>query len=205
MLVPQFQLLFVHVPKTAGTAIEKAILTELGVSYSERKPYLLRRNDDPGRGPRRLAHLYAKEYVSLGFVTQSEFDRYFKFAVVRNPWSRLVSAYKHSYQSTRTFEDFIREVLVSGQDHREHRHLVTMEEVLCSDDGQLMVNHVLRFENLADEFYALSRSLFGKPLQLPHANVSRDRSHYRSFYNYQTKEIVGEKYSSDISRFGYIY
>ena len=103
MICHDFRTIFVHVPKTAGQSVEMVFLNKLNLTWEQRAPLLLRPNSDPAKGPPRLAHLYASEYVSCGHISDEDFARYFKFSVVRNPWARAVSVYKFSYQQTDGF------------------------------------------------------------------------------------------------------
>ena len=70
MLTHQHKTVFVHIPKNAGQSIETVFLDVLGLTWESRAPLLLRPNDIPELGPRRLAHLAASEYVSCGHMTQ---------------------------------------------------------------------------------------------------------------------------------------
>ena len=75
--------IFVHIPKTAGQSVETVFLKKLGLSWKQRAPLLLRRNDDGSRGPQRLAHLYAWEYVKYGYCTRQVFEACSTFSIVR--------------------------------------------------------------------------------------------------------------------------
>jgi site-specific recombinase len=77
MICKEYNSLFVHIPRTAGQSVEHFFLRLLGLCWQDRYRLLLRINQDPKRGPRRLAHLTASEYVSLGYLTASEFDSYY--------------------------------------------------------------------------------------------------------------------------------
>ena len=98
MISDKYNCVFVHIPKTAGQSIEHFFLDLHGLSWKNRAPLLLKYNPDENKGPERLAHLKAKEYLSFGYMTEKDFNAYFKFAFIRNPWARLVSEYRYSYR-----------------------------------------------------------------------------------------------------------
>lgn len=91
MISRKHRVIFVRIPKTAGQSIGQTFLDDLGLGWDQRGALLLRPNADPAKGPTALAHLYADEHVRLGHVGQAEFDSYYKFAAVRNPYGRLLS------------------------------------------------------------------------------------------------------------------
>ena len=108
MISHDFRCIFIHIPKVAGQSIEHFFLDLHGLDWDSRGSLLLRHNPDRARGPVRLAHLTAREYVDCGHIGQSDFDAYFKFAFVRNPWARLVSEYHYrEHHRRQSFRDFV--------------------------------------------------------------------------------------------------
>src|SRR5262245_2591511 len=77
---------FVHIPKVAGQSVEHVFVGWNNLTWKKRAPLLLRPNDNPAKGPPRLAHLRAEEYVQFGYLPPEKFASYFKFSFVRNPW-----------------------------------------------------------------------------------------------------------------------
>jgi hypothetical protein len=204
MISSDHRTVFVHVPKTGGQSIEMVFLRKLGLTWAERASLLLRPNPDPARGPRRLAHLYAGEYVRHGYLGAADFAAFFKFAVVRNPWARAVSEYKFAYQPRgMPFAAFLGEVVARRRHVLEERHIAPQVRFVAGDDGAVIVDRVLRFESLAADFAAVSREIFGAEEPLPLRNVSRDRTDYRAFYNDAGRGLIAEKYRDDIEAFGY--
>ncbi len=206
MLSRDYRTIFVHIPKTGGQSVETVFLRVHGLTWEKRAPLLLRPNADPLKGPRRLAHLYASEYCSLGHVSRADFESFFKFAVVRNPWARSVSSYKFAVQSQGiAFDRFVRETVLERRPlpGLDSRQVDAQTLYVQGERGDLLVDEILKYENLTAGFAEISRRIFGREEKLPAVNVSPDRRDYRTFYDDETAEIVARTYAADIEAFGY--
>src|SRR5689334_4209923 len=110
MISHRHRCLFIHIPKVAGQSIEEVFIRLHNLTWKTRAPLLLRRNDQPELGPPRLAHLKAIDYVRYCYVTPQEFNSYFKFSFIRNPWDRMVSFYKYlGKPQQQSFKEFLLE------------------------------------------------------------------------------------------------
>lgn len=226
--------IFVHVPKTGGQSVEKVFLERNGLAWEDRAPLLLRKNDDPAVGPERLAHITAAEYVSLGHVTPDEFARMFKFAFVRNPWSRLVSAYLYrDLEHELSFADFVERFLAYDDTFaNDARHAMPQAEFLYDADDRLLVDYVGRFERLGADFAEATERMGLGRLELPHKNKSDNlslflrgprsfakrtfkstfrsrkeerRGHYSEYYTTELRDRVGAFYERDVRLFDYAF
>jgi hypothetical protein len=165
----------------------------------------MRENIDPRLGPDRLDHMYASEYVRLGHVAQVDFDDYFKFAIVRNPWERLVSEYKFIARPDVPFSDFLlRRFPVAGRSDRR-RHVEPQWKFVYDARRNVVVDRIVRFERLADEMAEVFQRIFGEPVALPRINWSRDQRDYTSFYDAETRAFVEKFYRDDIELFRYSF
>lgn len=215
MICAEYKTIFVHIPKAAGQSIEHFFLGKIGKTWDERAALLIRDNYDPTRGPFRLEHLFASEYLSCNYITEKDFDASFKFAVVRNPWARLVSAYKFSVERRGrvwvglSFSDFIARRFPAQISPLERsivfRHLEPQWKFVCDATGGRLVNDILRFETLDHDFTEVSRHIFGKDERLPVSNVSGNKTDYRDFYDEPLKLLVERLYERDIELFGYSF
>jgi hypothetical protein len=203
MYSKRFKTIFVHIPKTGGQSIEHVFLGEHGLTWDSRAELLLRRKRPDEKGPPRLAHLYAREYVELGFVTAAEFAASFTFAVVRNPYERALSAYRFRMEgknadTRETFRDFIASLGAPG----EHRRNRAQSNYVLDGGGRVMVDRILRFETLARDFAEVSERIFGRTVALPHVNKSTV-SIPAEASDPGVKRAIFKLYERDFDLFGY--
>lgn len=209
--------IFVHIPKTAGTSVESVLgmhgdKADIGI-----RPYFNQQIDREHLYGHDLQHMTAAD---LKHVLQHDgvFERYFKFAIVRNPWDRLVSVFAWSNQKWANgleltdgeFEASVRQLhatfitaRAARQPPRVGAHLWPQVHFLVDRDRKLLVDFIARYENLAEDWERIRRKL-GIETVLP----SRMRSHhraYQSYYSNATREMAAEIYAEDIAAFGYAF
>lgn len=209
MISHRHKVVFVHIPKTGGQSIEQMFLEDLGLTWDERAPLLMRKNDNPAAGPQRLAHLYAHEYVDLGYLTQEQFDSYFKFAIVRNPYERIISAYLYRYQGRRwwrtpSFKWFMSQPWGDAFSNTA-RHLVPQANYVTDPDGKIIVDKIVSFENLSAEVEALTPRLFGAHRPVPHRNKTQKKKPDRQKARLRAKmgAQIYQMYKTDFELFSY--
>lgn len=182
--------IFVHITKTAGTSVAKSLFGYL--------PY----------------HYTAEEYRV--FFGKKNFNNYFKFAFVRNPWDRLYSSYRYlksggwndedkiwGEENLKEFDDFNDFVTnwVTAENIKKHIHFKPQHEFICDRYGNLIVNHIAYFETLQEDFGTIAKML-NIETQLAKHN-SNPGTTYTSIYSEDAKEVVNNVYEKDIKLFGY--
>lgn len=184
MICHHRKLTFIHVPKNAGNAIAKW----LGEAHSpDHRPWFE----------------YAEESPKL-------WEEYTSFAIIRNPWDRLVSLYRwwSKYQSKAyhlwritSFPELIEDCELGfpyGNSFERPRNHWRQQAYLISRRGELRVDRLLRFEQLAEDWEA-----FMGPDPLPVVNRLSDGRHYSAWYNDAWVEIVRRAYEDDVRLGGY--
>lgn len=196
MISEKHNFLFVHRGKSGGNSINEALLPFSEDEKTVNPAYqdgVDRFNVVSSRyGTNKHATL--REYHER--MPKDVFDRLFKFAVLRNPYARLISGYFSPHRlaqgSSAEFDrdEFIRII------HSE----ATFRQMAClSDQGPLDgdIDRVLRFEALREDFEALCRDLSLPPVSLNHRNAGAKRN-YREFYDDETRAMVADRYVEEI-------
>ena len=206
--------IFIHIPKTGGTSIERA-LGMRGRNKKEDRELLYGRIESNDLKRQALLSGYLQHITMADIHTlypERPFADYFSFSVVRNPWDRLVSTYvntdRHLCRTARargveleglTFDDYVRAV---GE--LRHAHLQPQHEYLLDEHGKLAVGYVGRFESLVATFGEICQQLgIRKVLSHEKRSSQRKSKDHRSYYSPETKKIVEKRYARDIELFGY--
>jgi Sulfotransferase family len=202
--------IFVEVPKTGSTSI-RAIL---GKAW---KPHLnlwqikqLMATSWTHYGGRRN-HIMAALYLLLPEARRREtgtkqFETYFKFGFVRNPWDRVVSLYERTealqLRNEMSFEEFVDWIQYSSATcvhSPPHRYQL---DWFVDPNGNLLVDFIGKFERL-DKDWALVAQKLGLEEKLPHRRENPRERHYTEYYTPRTRDVIAAKFKVDIERFGY--
>jgi hypothetical protein len=176
---------YIHIPRVAGTSIATAIFG------------------------REVVHWALRDYEATGV----DLSEYWKFAVVRNPWDRLVSTFeylkrggmpKYPYDQDVgaliarrgfTFERFVKDWL-PGREF-SYIHLFPQVHFMGAGGKAIGVDFVGRYESLERD-YSLIAERLGIESSLPRLNPSHRSRDYRQYYTAELVDLVQEVYADDI-------
>ena len=191
-------IIFVHVPKAAGTSVNEALYGRF------------------------MGHITAQQAQKFAPKT---FNLLPSFAIVRNPWARLVSAYRFAkagagqgkgliagihnavqYQipEFENFPTFVEEWL-------KYQRIETLDFVfrpqlpfIADRNGEVLVDFVGRMENLASSEHFVTTHT-KKQINIGHSNKSGDMQDFRTYYSPDLVKSVGKIYSEDIRILNYAF
>lgn len=183
--------IFVHVPKTAGTSIEKH----------------LRKTDKDVVGGHTTALAYRRKYPE-------EFATYYKFTVVRDPVDRFISGYSYLKQMAlnaalnnqivhdcQSMDQFAERAQASQGILSGIVHLMPQHQFVCDQKGEILVNSVFRFENLESAWREICARAGIPPDPLAKLNPSRRVAKEEATEG--VLSLVRTEYARDFEIFGY--
>ena len=179
MISHQHKFIFIHIPKTAGSAIELFFNPSIKATPN---------GDTIFHGKHARAKFYHKNEPDC-------FSQYFIFSFVRNPWDMVVSRY--FYRKSR-YSDFNLSIKDFASGNFGWVHYVDYLSV----GGKICVDFIGRFESLQQDFNIVCDKIGIPEQELPQENKSKHK-HYTEYYDDETRQIVAEKYARDIEYFGY--
>ena len=198
------EFVFVHIRKAAGTSVRQ-ILKQVSLPKNKSLWYkFLSRNGFPVHYHKYSFRKHADLIEAERSMPVELFKRYFKFAIVRNPWDRLVSEFeyiktqpthsRHNRLSHMSFAEYI-----SFQAQRPAAHQVN---ALMLKDGSLGVDFVGKLETLETSLAHIGEHIGLSFADLPHINKIK-RKDYREYYDQQTRDQVADLWQRDIEAFDY--
>lgn len=200
------KVIFIHVPKNAGTSINTALRP-----YGMRK--LLTRKEHRtfnNEGLVTFGHYSIKYLIQEGYVSMNFFDEAFVFGISRDLFDRFTSLFKYLKLHRRvpkgiTFEEFCYTVRDNdippvgpynfkglSQCNNQVDWLFEMGESTCDFIGSV--------ETLQKDFAEITKQAGLPKIKLPFLNHVPKKS---KLYTEETRQIVAEIYERDIKLLGY--
>jgi chondroitin 4-sulfotransferase 11 len=185
------QLIFIHIPKAAGMSMVKALY-----------------------GKNQSHHAKAIDYK---YADEKAFATRVFFAVTRNPYTRLYSAYNYLkndgmnivdkvwydiyIKRYKNFDDFILNGLeIAINENAEH--FIPQYKFVVDDSNNLICDFIGNIENMEPTYAFLKR--MGVNLKLAHLNSSTtDADEYINMYSQEAIKKVNLLYKQDFKFFGY--
>jgi hypothetical protein len=192
---------FVHIPKSAGRSIRKSLYSGITCSHTTSYWYTLA-------------------------LSSSEISRHFIYTIVRNPWSRLHSAYyflknggAHSgdqqvwdrhLSKYSTFKEFVLDLPYSIEALQgQVIHLRPMHYFIEIYNNINILDYVGYYEDLQKSYSHIAKHIMPgskSVAALSHENKTAVKTDdYQAEFSGQMIEIVGSVYHRDIRLFGYTF
>jgi len=189
------QLKFMHITKTGGTAIEESAKA-CGVMWGQYDSTLVQKytlNGIPKHGP--ITKLSNKRlYLKLK-------DQYDWFVVVRNPYERVVSA--ANYYKTYLDQYKSLDIMTCVKMYLESNVFGSLPATdYVYYNGQQIVKHILRFENLEYDFNNLMTKYNLNISLLKDINVSKKFMTVKDLTP-NFIDLINTRYHDDFVNFGY--
>ena len=203
----EHKFIFLKTRKTAGTSMEIALSRFCGpkdmITNISSTDEITRRKVG-GRGPqnnRTLFWLKARKHGVAQEARRVAGERawrdYFKFTIERNPFDKAISRYWWELRrlgSRPTMSEFLagcRPILLSNWP-------------IYTIDDEVVVDHVVRYEDLAAETAALSDRLgFEVVLPLSKGTHRTDRRHYSQVLSQADRQVIERICAKELAAFGY--
>lgn len=144
---------------------------------------------------------------------------YFKFVIVRNPWVRYFSFFKYFKNYGEKYSRRDKSINWGKAEINQGKHCVALfknkddqtvlrniilknnsqDSYYSNEDGEVIVDHIARFENFKNEFIFLCEQVGIKAPDLQHGNKSNHSLNMYEIYNQDLIDLVRQKESSVIN------
>lgn len=189
---------FIHIYKTGGTSIAQTLTGEhIGSD-----------------------HTNARDLKIIFSQNNLNFNQFFKFSIVRNPYDWLVSLYfyckktpSHNWHercNVQSFQEFIISHVSIDLKQQKNSPIGTNKcqtqfEFVTDESGELIVDFIMKKETLNLDFQLLKKlNIVDSRIQLPFINsIQSNRQHFMSYHTKLTIDIINRQFSNDFKLFGY--
>lgn len=205
--------IFIHIPKCAGSSVEKAF----GLYNPQNTPNYESLTGWCPKNKFLLQHATPRELLDFGLISKEEWDSYYKFVIYRNSWDRAYSDYSYFFNTSNILGKF--ESYLNGEKEYfeklnpincnnssyEGSHQINQIDYFFLNNERINYNTIIDFKNINEGF---KKVIFDLNLDYNffdiHINKSKNKiKHYSYFYNDKRKKLILQKYKRDIEFFNF--
>jgi len=195
--------IFTAIPKTGTHSVRRALRAHMGPDDWEQVGLFVQRAF-PVAELARIGHGHISLAQLRPFLKPEDFEAFFKFAFVRNPFDRFVSYASFITREVGHFDRdpkrFMRYFLANPP--MDHILFRPQHEFVADTEGKLLTDYVGRVEEMQQSYDEICGRMGIPVANLEQVNSSR-RKDYRDYYDQSLIDGVARLYARDLELFGY--
>ena len=197
--------IFAAIPKTGTHSVRQALREHMGPADME-QVRLFGEKKFPIPELAQLQHGHLSLQQVRPFLKPADFDGFFKFAFVRNPFDRFVSYCAFMTRNEGHFERDPKGVMRHFLANPPQRHILFKPQThfVTGEDGKLLSDYIGRVEQMQQSYDEICARIGIESRPLERVNSSSRRG-YRDYYDAALVDGVSRLYSSDLEAFGYSF
>ena len=195
--------IFAAIPKTGTHSVRQALRAHLGPEDMEQVGLFVDRKF-PIPELARLQHGHLTLAQVRPYLPAEDFDRFFKFAFVRNPFDRFVSYCAFFTRHSGRFEQDPKGVMRHLIANPPWTHVLFQPQYsfVTSPEGEMLADTIGRVEEMQQSYDQIAARIGIPTTSLEKMNSSKRRD-YRDYYDDQIVDGVAKLYARDLQLFGY--
>jgi hypothetical protein len=197
--------IFIAIPKTATHAIRNGLRKSMGDDDLEQVD-LFHKKRLPFESLSKISHGHITAEEIMREIGEEQWNSYFKFAFVRNPFDRFISYSFFKKNKNEVLQKFPLPFLkLMFKDDRVVKDVLFRPQLdfICNKKGDVIVDYIGYFEKLQESFDDVCMKL-GLPLETLLEINKSDHADYEQYYDDELRGLVSNHYKRDIEKFEYM-
>jgi len=197
--------IFVAIPKTGTHSVRRALRAHMGPQDIEQVGLFVQRSF-PVPDLARIGHGHISLAQLRPYMKPADFDVFFKFGFVRNPFDRFVSYCSFITREEGDFDRDPQKVMREFLANPPWGHILfrPQYEFMADANGNLLTDYVGRVEQMQQSYDEACERIGIPTATLEQVNSSR-RGDYRDYYDQSLIDGVARLYARDLELFGYSF